>query len=99
MDLKDISSFDTLLDSKFNNGGNTSLNYSNILPHFIFKPILAKKVYNVNLQQSLKLNFIPWYYHSIIRFIEDCSGKKVLFQFYPFVSQEISKDFIVRYKR
>jgi hypothetical protein len=35
----------------------------------------------------------------MIRFIEDCTGKKTLFQFYPFMSQDVNVDFIVRYKR
>ena len=35
----------------------------------------------------------------MIRFIEDCTGKKTLFQFYPFMNQDVTTDFVVRYKR
>ena len=92
---------DSALNTKFSSIGFKSSNllYSNLVPHTSFNYILSKKIYSMGYTQSMRVDLVPWYYHTLIRFIENCSGKKVMFQFYPFVNQEITKDFIVRYKK
>ena len=101
--LDKLISVDSILNEKIGLSARNSINFklsnSNLLPHKVFNYILSKKIYSTNSSQSLKTDLIPWYHHTLIRFIENCTGKKVFFQFYPFVNQEISKDFIVRYKK
>ena len=72
---------------------------SNLVPHYSFNKGMAKKVLNSFSNKSFQTNLVPWYYNTLIRFIEDCSGKKALFQFYPFINQEMTADFVARYRR
>ena len=72
---------------------------SNLVPHFAFNKSIAKTVLNSFSNKSFQTNLVPWYYNTLIRFMEDCSGKKVLFQFYPFINQEMTADFVARYRR
>ena len=96
--LQNLSQLSTYLDTKF--GYSTKgINYSNILPHNKFKYTYVKKFFSSFSNQKLRSNITPWYYHTLIRFLENYTGKKILFQFYPFVNQEISKDSIIRYKK
>lgn len=76
---------------------NSILN-TNIVPHKSFNYIISKKLLSLFSTNKIREDIIPFYYHTIIRFIEHCSGKKVLIQFYPFLNQNISYDFIIRYK-
>jgi len=82
------------------NALNTSLpNNSNLNPHHSFQKRLSKKVLNSFANRKFREDVVPVYQNAIIRFIEFCTGKKAIFQFYPFVNQHIAKDYIVRYKR
>jgi len=72
---------------------------TNLLPHTSFRKNLNKKVLNSFTNKSFDENLVPWYYHTLIRFMEHCSGKKIFFQFYPFVNQSVSADHAARYKR
>lgn len=74
------------------------INCNNLIPSNHFNFFFLKKIQNLKVTDSFKAEVIPWYYNNIIRFIEFLSGRKVLFQFYPFMSQEVTKEFIVRYK-
>jgi len=47
----------------------------------------------------MREDFIPHYYHTLIRFIENVTGKKPILQFYPFLNQNIPIDDVVRYKQ
>jgi len=71
---------------------------TNIIPSTKFKYSILKKVNNSSVNTKHGPLLTPWYYNNIVRFIEDVSGKKVFFQFYAFMAQEVSKDDIVRYK-
>ena len=72
---------------------------TNLLPHTSFRKNLNKKVLNSFTNKSFDENLVPWYYHTLIRFMEHCSGKKVFFQFYPFMDQSVSAEHAARYKR
>ena len=74
------------------------LKYSNVLPTKTFNKVLVKQLSSLYSMNKIREDIIPFYYHTLIRFIEHCSGKKILFQFYPFIHQNITYDFIVRYK-
>ena len=75
-----------------------TIHLTNLQPHNKFKFTVFKKIYAFFANNKIRKNVIPLYYHTLIRFVENCSGKKTLLQFYPFVNQCIDKDFIVRYK-
>ena len=77
----------------------TQLTKCNLIPHQAFNFSFSRKIFSFLATKVMASRVSPWYYHNIIRFIEDVSGLKVLFQFYPFMSQEVSKDNIVRYKK
>jgi hypothetical protein len=42
---------------------------------------------------------ITWTYHFFIRFLEFCTGKKILLQVYSFINQNISIEFAALYKK
>lgn len=71
---------------------------SNVLPTKHFDYYFSKKIGDLNSYKEYDSNIIPWYYHTLIRFIESVSGYRSLLQFYPFMFQEVHKDFITRYK-
>jgi len=72
---------------------------TNLVPHSSFRKSLNKKVLNSFTNKSLDENLIPWYYHTLVRFLEHCSGKKIFFQFYPFMHQSVSAEHAARYSR
>lgn len=72
---------------------------SNLIPHQSFNKVFTKKVLNSFANRLFRDDIIPLYQNTLIRFIEFCTGKKAMFQFYPFVNQHIDKIFMVRYKR
>ena len=97
---KNMRLIEDFISSKLSNAYTQNyMNNSNLLPNNNFRYVFFKKIYSLNSTKSINLDFVPWYYNTLIRFIENISGRKVIFQYYPFVHQNISKDSIVRYKR
>jgi len=78
----------------------TSFNplYTNLQPHHEFRHIVLKKILSLFSTNKIREDIIPFYYNTLVRFMEHCSGKKILIQLYPFLNQNISYDYIVRYK-
>ena len=72
---------------------------NNLIPNVSFNYSVFKKISGSYADGVFTMSSTPWHYNSIIRFMEFCSGKKVLFQFYPFLSQSIEKYYVVTYKR
>ena len=72
---------------------------TNLIPHNVFKKSIKKKVLNSFSNKNFNENIIPWYFNTFIRFIEHCSGKKTLFQFYPFLAKSVLAEDTIRYKR
>ena len=77
---------------------NEVLKKSNILPSSKFSLNISKKIINTVVNNRFKINLIPWYHNTLIRFIENFIGKKVIIQFYPYMEREVSVDFRIRYK-
>ena len=71
---------------------------SNIIPYKSFNYFLVKKLNSLFTTDRIREDFIPYYYHTLIRFLEHCSGKKFLLQIYPFINQNIEMSFVIRYK-
>jgi hypothetical protein len=80
-------------------GDSHSMLLTNLVPHDSFRKHFSKKVLNSFANRLFRENIIPYYQNTLVRFIEYCTGRKVLFQFYPFVNQHIDKSSMVRYKR
>ncbi len=72
---------------------------NNLIPNLHFNFSIFKKVSGSHSDGIFTMSSIPWHYNNIIRFMEFCSGKKILFQFYPFLSQSVEKYYVVVYKR
>jgi hypothetical protein len=71
---------------------------SNIKPDKNFRLVFFKKILTSSNLKKIHLNFIPFYYNTLVRFMEYISGKKTLIQFYPFINQSVTNDWIIRYK-
>lgn len=78
---------------------NLLLTHTNLLPNKVFASTITKRVSSLYLNNKLRENFIPIYFHTLIRFSENISGKRCLFQFYPFLHQNITLTYIVKYKQ
>jgi len=74
------------------------LSYTNLQPHKSFSYITSKKILSLFSTNKIREDIIPLYYNTLIRFMEHCSGKKIFIQLYPFLNQNITYDYIVRYK-
>lgn len=72
---------------------------TNLVPNTTFKKSIKKKVLNSFSNKNFNENVIPWYLNTFVRFIEHCSGKKTLFQFYPFLAKSVLPEDTIRYKR
>lgn len=83
------------INGEFNN--NIVINNLTPSPHFNFS--IFKKISGSHSDGIFTMSSVPWHYNTIIRFMEFCSGKKILFQFYPFLFQAVEKYYIVTYKR
>jgi hypothetical protein len=81
-----------------NNGTTSLITKSNVLPNSKFNYTFFKKIYTTSNSKKLYLNFIPTYYNTIVRFMEYVSGSKVLVQFYPFINQSITTEWVIKYK-
>lgn len=89
---------------KFNTRANTLItnnhsNLTNLIPNYHFKLAVFKKVSGSFGESIFSLSNVPWHYNTVIRFFEFCSGRKILFQFYPFLFQSVEKYYVALYKR
>ena len=80
------------------NKPNLNYSYSNLLPTTNFSTVLTKQLSSLFSLNKTREDIIPLFYHTLVRFVEHISGKKFLFQFYPFLNQNITTGFIIRYK-
>jgi hypothetical protein len=59
--------------------------FNNILPYDKFDYIIKKKMAQTAADLKFTAGNALWYYQTIIKFLEFCSGKKACIQFYPFL--------------
>jgi hypothetical protein len=72
--------------------------HNNLMPSSSVHLKINKEAYNLLALNKLMKRIVPFYYHTLVRFMEHCSGKKSIFKFYPFVHQNVKRDFFVRYR-
>lgn len=98
--LKLLNNFFNKFVTRFNFSQSLSLSVStNLVPSNCFNFSIFKKVSGSHADGIFTLSCIPWHYNTMIRFMEFCSGRKILFQFYPFLYQSVEKHYIIIYKR
>ena len=91
--VKNKHNFDNLLLDFNKNFFNSRINLftkSNILPSSLFKYTYKRRILKVLNFYKFSSNTVMWYYNMLIRFIENCSGKKVYMKFNPFVENSLS---------
>ena len=95
-----LSTFDSMVVNERNlNLMNLELfNNNNLLPSKSFKKIVTKQAFDFFSSYKFYENIIPWYHNTLIRFFEHVSGLKSLLQIYPFINQNITYDWIIRYR-
>ena len=71
---------------------------NNLNPTKNFNYICIKKIYTSLSTNRINLNFIPFYQNTLVKFMEHITGHKTLIQFYPFVQQSITRNYIIKYK-
>jgi hypothetical protein len=91
--LKSIST--DLAQTHFNSRV-TAYSCSNILPSQFFKYSIKRKLFKLFKFHKFSVNVVMWYYNMLVRFIENCSGKKVYLKFNPFIENSLTFTDIAR---
>lgn len=73
--------------------------HSNLLPHKSFASTITKYVSSLHLHNKIREDFVPLYFHTLVRFVEAATGKRFVLQFYPFLHQSIPLMTLIRYKQ
>lgn len=73
--------------------------HSNLLPHKVFSSTISKYISSLHLNSKIREDFVPLYFHTLVRFIEAATGKRFILQFYPFLHQNIPLMILIRYKQ
>lgn len=100
LDLRDQSSLIAKFQSiyqKLDTLGRT-LTTTNIYPHKVFHKVITRKIKSHSVDNRFMGDVSPWFHNYLIRFMEYLIGRKVLIQFYPFMAQEVSLSFELRYR-
>jgi hypothetical protein len=84
------------LNKQFFNSRINIFNKSNLIPSNIFKYTIKRKLLKIVNFHKFSSNIIMWYYNILIRFMENCSGKKVYLKFNPFIENSLSFTDIAR---
>jgi len=74
----------------FSPSGNSMFKKSNLLPFYSFSYQLKRRVLKAFTYDTFSPNVTMWYYHTIIRFVENCTGKKVYLKFNPFIENSLT---------
>jgi hypothetical protein len=72
-------------NSCFNKNNNPILNVNNFLPTKFFFLLIKKKFIKVFKHDKFNCTIAPFYNNTLIRFLENISGKKIFIKFYSFV--------------
>lgn len=76
----------------------TLLNSTNLKTSNSFRKVFKKKAFDYYSMCSFSENIIPVYYNTLIRFLEHSTGSPVIIQFYPFMYQSVTSDWVTRYR-
>ena len=73
--------------------------HSNLIPNKILSTTVTKYLSSLHLNNKIREDFVPIYFHTLVRFVESATGKRFILQFYPFLHQNIPIMTLVRYKQ
>lgn len=85
-----VKTITTDLNIQFFNSRFSLFSKSNLLPSTMFKFTIKRKLLKVFKFHKFSSNITMWYYNILIRFIENCSGKKVYLKFNPFIENALT---------
>ena len=91
-----LKSFSNDLAHTHFNSRVTAYSCSNILPSQFFKYSIRRKLFKLFKFHKFSVNVTMWYYNMLIRFMENCSGKKVYLKFNPFIENSLTFSDIAR---
>ena len=89
LNFKSLNSIITQIYDKFFYTKPTYLN-NNISPNSSFFYIFKKKILQVFNYNKFPVITSIWYYHTLVKFLEFCSGKKVFLKFYTFLNNNLN---------
>jgi len=72
---------------------------TNLTPFIPLRSLLVKKILSNQTNSFLHKQALPWVHNSLIRFMEDCSGRRVMLQIYSFITQNVDNSFLILYRR
>lgn len=72
---------------------------TNLTPFMPLRSLLVKKILSNQTNSFLHKHALPWVHNSLVRFMEDCSGKRVMLQIYSFITQNVDNSFLILYRR
>ena len=84
------------LNKRFFNSRISIFNKSNLISSNVFKYTIKRKLLKIVNFHKFSSNIVMWYYNILIRFMENCSGKKVYLKFNPFIENALSFTDIAR---
>jgi len=79
-------------------GGLVKPTQTNLVPNSLLKLSSSVRLSSSTTASKHTPQLTPWYYNSIIRFVENVSGKKAMFQFYTFMAREVSQEYMALYR-
>lgn len=68
------------------------LENTNLSPNKNFFFLFKKHIIKLSSYQKITLPIIPWYFNTLIRFIEHCSGKRAVVKFNMFLNNYLEPD-------
>lgn len=69
---------------------NTFFFYNNLIPCNCFNYIIKKKIIKTFDHGKISNNLATWYHETLIRFLENYSGKKVYLKIFPFLNNNLN---------
>lgn len=66
------------------------LNKTNVWPSSSFSFTVKRRLLKVFSFHKFSLNVTIWYYHTLLRFLENCTGKKAFLKFNPFIDNSLT---------
>ena len=84
------------LDSAAFSSRRSILSRTNVVPSPVFTYTLKRKLLRILSFHKFSLNVTLWYYNTLVRFIEACSGKKTFIKFNPFIENALAFEDLAR---
>ena len=84
------------LDSAYLGGCASWYGRSNLIPSSSFSLTLKRRIFRILTFNRFSVNITMWYYNYLVKFIENCSGRKVYLKFNSSIENDLSFDDLAR---